>query len=180
MYSNNAINQGFYEGSNQSIKKLQSTIEELELSNKPSELANAQLKVRNKIHKSILALDDEFDIVTIVKQSLQKLGFTICTFTDPIVALEHFKSNFQDYKMVISDISMPAMNGYEFVKKVKTIKPEVKVILMTSFEINDIEFSTVLPDMKIDALLQKPFSLRALRNLMTESILAKYTEEYNS
>ena len=71
MYSNNAINQGFYEGSNQSIKKLQSTKEELELSNKPSELANAQLKVRNKIHKSILALDDEFDIVTIVKQSLQ-------------------------------------------------------------------------------------------------------------
>src|SRR2546423_4736335 len=104
MYSNNPINQGFYEPSSQSIQKLQSTIEELELSNKQSELANAQ---------SILALDDEFDIVTIVKQSLQKLGFTIRTFTDPIVALEHFKSNFQDYRMVISDISMPAMNGYE-------------------------------------------------------------------
>jgi two-component system cell cycle response regulator CpdR len=174
MYSNNPSNQGFYEPSSQSIEKLRSTIEKLELSNKQLELANAQLKVRNTIHKSILVLDDEFDIVTILKQSLQKLGFTICTFTDPIVALEHFKSNFQDYRMVISDIRMPSMNGYEFVKKVKAIKPEVKVILMTSFEINDIEFSSVPPDMKIiDALLQKPFSLRALRNLMTESVLAR-------
>ncbi len=40
---------------------------------------------------------------------------------------------------------MPLMNGYEFIKKVKEIKPEVKVFLMTAFEINDIEFRRVLP-----------------------------------
>jgi hypothetical protein len=44
----------------------------------------------------MLALEDEFDIVKIVEQYLQKLRFIICTFTDPIVTLEHFKSNFQD------------------------------------------------------------------------------------
>jgi two-component SAPR family response regulator len=60
------------------------------------------------------------------------------------------------------------MNGYEFAKKVKGIKPEGKIILMSSFEISDIEFSNVLPDIKIDAFLQKPFSIRKLKDLIME------------
>jgi two-component SAPR family response regulator len=40
------------------------------------------------------------------------------------------------------------MNGYEFVKKVKGIKPQGKIILMSAFEINDMDFSKVLPDIK--------------------------------
>lgn len=83
-------------------------------------------------YKSMLALEDEFDIVKIVEQYLQKL-IIICTFTDPIVTLEHFKSNFQDYRMVVSDIRMPRAR---FAKKVKGIKPEVKIILMTVFALN--------------------------------------------
>ena len=46
-------------------------------------------------NRSILVLDDEPDIATIVKQSLQGLGFRVSAFTDPIVALEYFKSNFE-------------------------------------------------------------------------------------
>ena len=61
------------------------------------------------------------------------------------------------------------MNGYEFVRKVKGIKPEVKIILMSAFEINDIELSKVLPDIKIDAFLQKPFSIRKLKGLIMEN-----------
>jgi two-component SAPR family response regulator len=81
----------------------------------------------------MLALEDQFDIVKIVEQYLQKLRFIICTFTHPIVTLEHFKSNFQDYRMVVSDIRMPRAR---FAKKVKGIKPEVKIILMTVFALN--------------------------------------------
>jgi two-component system response regulator YesN len=54
---------------------------------------------------------------------------------------------------------MPTMNGYEFVKKVKEMKPEVKIFLMTAFEINDLEFSRVLPSIKIDEFIQKPVSV---------------------
>jgi CheY-like chemotaxis protein len=121
-------------------------------------------------NRSILVLDDEPDIAIIVKKSLQDLGFRVSAFTNPIVALEYFKLNFKICcSLVVSDIRMPGLNGYEFAIKVKGIKPEVKVILMSAFEINDIELSKVLPDIKIiDAFLQKPFSIRKLRGVIME------------
>jgi CheY-like chemotaxis protein len=123
----------------------------------------------NNENKSILVLDDEPDIATIVKKFLQDLGFRVSAFTDPVVALEYLKSNFRDCcSLTISDIRMPGMNGYEFVKKVKEIKPECKIILMSAFEINDIELSKVLPGFRIDAFLQKPFSIRKLNGLIME------------
>ncbi len=95
---------------------------------------------------SILILDDDFDIVTVIKLGLQKhRSFDVYAFTDLALALEHFKVNASKYRLVISDIRMPQMNGFEFIKKVKEIKPEVKVFFMTAFEINDIEFRRVLP-----------------------------------
>jgi len=120
----------------------------------------------NNNHKFVLALDDEFDIVTLIKQALQKYGFNIFAFTDPFMALGHFNLNVKDYSIVISDIRMPGMNGYEFVKKIKQIKTEVKVILMTAFEINDIDLSNHLPTIKIDAFIQKPLSIKQLRHIM--------------
>ena len=94
----------------------------------------------NKNHKFILALDDEFDIVGIIKQGLKRYGLKVYGFTDPILALEHFKVNARDYFLVISDLRMPGM----YIKKVKEIKPEVKIFFMTVFEINGLEFRRVL------------------------------------
>ena len=71
----------------------------------------------NNNHKFILALDDEFDIVAIIKQGLKRYGLKVYGFTDPILALEHFKVNARDYFLVISDLRMPGMNGFEFIKK---------------------------------------------------------------
>jgi DNA-binding NtrC family response regulator len=72
-------------------------------------------------NKSILAVDDENTIVDIIKQSLQRQEFKVCTFTDPFKALAHFNSESKEdnHHIVLSDIRMPGMNGYEFVRKVK-------------------------------------------------------------
>ena len=51
------------------------------------------------------------------------------------------------------------MNDYEFLKQVKNINPQVKVIFMTAFDIDDKEFHNVVPSIKVDAFLQKPFSI---------------------
>jgi CheY-like chemotaxis protein len=104
-------------------------------------------------NKSILAVDDESAIVDIIKQSLQGQDFKVCTFTDPFKALAHFNSaSKEDYHhVVLSDIRMPGMNGYEFIRKVKESNPKVKIMLMSAFEINDKEFHNVLPDIKVDA-----------------------------
>jgi two-component SAPR family response regulator len=54
------------------------------------------------------------------------------------------------------------MNGYEFAKRVKEIKPEVKIFFMTAFEINDTEFERILPSIRIDEFIQKPISIKDL------------------
>ena len=117
--------------------------------------------------KSIVVVDDERDIVNQIKRSLEAMdGLKVYTFTDPFAALDHFNSSCKDHHIVISDIRMPGMNGYEFVKQVKKINPLAKIILMSSFEIDDNNLLDVLPDVKIDTFLQKPFSLDILTNIV--------------
>jgi DNA-binding NtrC family response regulator len=121
-------------------------------------------------HKSILILDDEFDIMSVLKQGIDKRGFRVFAFTDPYLALEHFQLNSESYGLVITDLRMPGMNGYEFTKKVKEIKPQVKVFFMTAFSINDIEFRRVLPFVKIDEFIEKPVSVKKLVILINKYI----------
>jgi response regulator RpfG family c-di-GMP phosphodiesterase len=58
------------------------------------------------------------------------------------------------------------MNGYELVKKIQNIQPETKILLMSAFEINPIEFSNVLPSVKIDGFISKPASLKQITNVV--------------
>ncbi|MFY9794572.1 MAG: response regulator [Candidatus Nitrosopolaris sp.] len=120
--------------------------------------------------KAILVLDDEFDIISVIKQGIDKQGFRVFAFTDPYLALEHFQINSELYGLVITDLRMPGMNGYEFIKKVKEIKPQVKVFFMTAFSINDIEFRRILPFVKIDEFIEKPVSLNKLASLINKYI----------
>jgi response regulator RpfG family c-di-GMP phosphodiesterase len=117
-----------------------------------------------------LLLDDEFDIVNVFKQGLERRGFQVFAFTDPLIALEHFYTNSKKYGLVISDLRMPRMNGYEFIKRVKEIKADVKVFFMTAFEIDDIDFRRILPSVKIDEFIKKPISLEDLSGVLKKYI----------
>jgi len=120
--------------------------------------------------KHILVLDDDFDIVSIIKISLQKRRFNVFAFTDPFLALEHFELNSKNYGLVLSDVRMPGMPGFEFVRKVREIEPNVKILLMSAFEISDLEFSRALPsDTKIDGFVQKPVSPKELVRVIEET-----------
>jgi DNA-binding NtrC family response regulator len=113
---------------------------------------------------SIMILDDEIDITVLMKLSLQKYGFNAYDFTDPFLALEHFRVNCKEYRLVISDIRMPGMNGFEFVRNIREIKPDVKILLMTAFDINTTIFSEELLATKVNGFIQKPISLKRLNN----------------
>ena len=130
--------------------------------------------VDNDSNLSILVVDDEHDIINLISRFLQKnRQKRVCAFTDAIEALEHFSnsdpskdgSGGHHHSTVISDIRMPSMNGYEFVNQIKKINLQVKIILMSAFEIEDKEFHNVLPDIKVDGFLQKPFSITQLSDL---------------
>jgi DNA-binding NtrC family response regulator len=118
---------------------------------------------------SILLIDDELDIVNSVKRWLQADGFKVYGFTNPLQALEYFQNNFDRIDLVLSDITMHKMNGYELVKRIKAIRPEIKVIFMTALETDLLELSKILPSINIDGFMLKPGRLENLVNTI-ESI----------
>jgi CheY-like chemotaxis protein len=119
----------------------------------------------------VLVLDDDFDLARLVKQILQKDVFkNVFAFTDPLLALEHFRINHKDYSLIISDIRMPVMNGFQFISEARKINPKVKILLMTAFEINDKEFARVLPKPKIDGLIRKPASSKEILSIVSTVI----------
>jgi two-component system, cell cycle sensor histidine kinase and response regulator CckA len=118
----------------------------------------------NKPLANLLVVDDDRDIAHVLKQVLQKNRFLVSAFTSPEEALQSFKSNSKGYCLMLSDIRMPALSGIQLARKVKEINPDVKVVLMTSFEIRDNEFSKVFPSMHVDGFVQKPIGINDLTN----------------
>jgi DNA-binding NtrC family response regulator len=119
---------------------------------------------------NLLVLDDDSDIAHVLKEGLQKNRFLVSAFTNPEAALKNFQSNSEDYCLVLSDIRMPGMSGIRLARRVKEINPNVKVILMTSFEIRDNEFSKVFPSTQVDGFVQKPVGIKNLTNKILDTI----------
>ena len=80
--------------------------------------------------QKILIVDDEPDITTALKMYLELQGFHVDTFTDPVYALAQFKAAF--YKLLILDIKMPEMNGFELYTEIKKKDETVKVFFLTA------------------------------------------------
>ena len=77
-------------------------------------------------------MDDEKDIASVCHRILEDAGFEVDAFTDPIVALTNFKSNY--YDLAILDIKMPHMDGFELYQKLKELDDKVKVCFLTASE----------------------------------------------
>ena len=105
----------------------------------------------------ILVVDDEEDILSITKKSLERYGHVADTFSSSLQAFEQFKQDPLLYDIVISDIRMPGIKGYELLKKVKQLNPSVKVFLMSAYEMWESPELTSEPEVKVDDFLQKPF-----------------------
>jgi DNA-binding response OmpR family regulator len=80
----------------------------------------------------ILLVDDEPDIMMAFKLTLEKAGFVVDTYPDPIVALSEFRPN--SYDLVILDIKMPKMNGFELHTEIRKLDQQVKVCFVTAGE----------------------------------------------
>jgi DNA-binding NtrC family response regulator len=119
--------------------------------------------------KKVMIVDDEPDIVGSLDNALKNHGYRSVCFMDPLKAIEEFRSNSQEYALVISDIKMPGMDGFEFARNVKEASRDMPMVLMTAYEMNESEFSSLLPPAVSAELLKKPFS-----NTQLLGIVRKY------
>jgi CheY-like chemotaxis protein len=80
--------------------------------------------------RKLLVVDDEKDATLIFYTILQNSGFVVVFFNDPFLALEHFRPGY--YDLLILDIRMPNMNGFELYLQIKRIDNRVKVCFLTA------------------------------------------------
>ena len=111
-----------------------------------------------------MVVDDERDILSIVKRGLEsKNRFQVETFIDAESALESLKENSGDYyDLVLTDIRMPKINGFELYRRIKESNPNMKIVFITAFEINKDEFSKVIPSVDVIDFISKPVSMATL------------------
>ena len=118
-----------------------------------------------------MIVDDEPDTLGVFTTQLTKEGYNVHAFTNPEIAFEHFKYSPKECSLIISDVRMPGMNGFQLTRKVKELNPEVKVILTSAFEIDMPEFRSILPNAPVDCFLDKPISLKKLSELVRKQLL---------
>jgi CheY-like chemotaxis protein len=88
--------------------------------------------------KKLLIVDNELDITFTIKSILEDNGFKVDSFTDSISALDNYQINF--YDLVILDIKMPKMDGFQLYTKIREQDPKVKICFLTASELYYEEF----------------------------------------
>src|SRR5215218_710457 len=80
--------------------------------------------------RKILVVDDDTDITFTLSSILKERGFEVMSFNDPLLALQHFRPRY--YNLVILDIKMPDMNGFELYRQIRSKDKRVKVCFLTA------------------------------------------------
>jgi PAS domain S-box-containing protein len=102
---------------------------------------------------SVLIVEDEIDTLNFVRETIESFGYTVISEDNAIRAMQIFKEKADEIALVISDIFMPVIDGRDLIRNLKAIKPSVKVIAMSAYQIEDF----VRQDIPVNDFLRKPF-----------------------
>jgi two-component system, OmpR family, response regulator ChvI len=111
---------------------------------------------------TIMLIDDDPSISFLFTQYLKSAGMIVDSFTDPEKALMHFmESNYGQYDLVITDIRMSGLNGFQLYQQLKTLDPDVRIIFVTALDVAH-EITTLLPEVKLNQFIIKPVNPNVL------------------
>jgi two-component system, OmpR family, response regulator ChvI len=108
----------------------------------------------------ILLVDNEDDNNIVFKMALEDGGFKVDIYNDSLLALSNFKDDL--YDLVILDINIPKMNGYELYKEIRKIDNKVKVCFLSASEIYDKNLRKVSPPSDVKCFISKPIQINDL------------------
>jgi two-component SAPR family response regulator len=112
--------------------------------------------------KRILIVDDDADVTLTFKAGIEESNndankrIEVYTFNNPVIALSEFKPNF--YDLLLVDINMPHMNGFELSEKILAIDINVRVCFMSSAEINREALREIYP-ISLGCFIRKPVTI---------------------
>jgi CheY-like chemotaxis protein len=135
-----------------------------------------RIKEKDPFLKRILVVDDDPDITLTFKVALErhhyhdssyKTRFEVYPYNDPLLALSQFKPNF--YDLLLTDIYMPRMSGFELCQKILDLDLNLKVCLMSAAEINIQALREIYPPLSLGCFIKKPVAIEYLiKRLLAE------------
>ena len=114
----------------------------------------------------VMLVDDEIDILGLFTEILTLNGISVRPFMNSEEALEDFRQNHGNYRLIMSDMRMSPMSGVEFIAKARKIDSNVNVILMSAFEIG----ASQLKELNIDEFFNKPIRMNDLVRMVKKYI----------
>lgn len=116
--------------------------------------------------ENILLVDDDKKVAFMVQHMLEKLGYQVACHMDSPGALEAFKQSPDAFDLVVTDLTMPDLTGYQLSEKITDIRPDIPIILCTGFgeHINKKQYSL----QGIKGFLNKPVSVKDMSNLIRD------------
>jgi DNA-binding NtrC family response regulator len=111
---------------------------------------------------SIMIVEDEWDIAHLFSLSLARSGFDTITFTEPLLALGHFKQYSKRYCLILLDMFMKDLNGMDLSKEIRIHNSQVKIVMITGYCKGDLSNSIYFKEAEISEVLQKPVDLDKL------------------
>ena len=123
----------------------------------------------------VSVVDDDIGTTIFFHEALRQNidGISVFSFNDPIMAFEHFTEKNENYVLVISDLRMPSLNGLELLKKVKTLNPKVRTILMSAYNFEEDQlYQKYMKEAVIDSTIEKPVTMNRLYQRVRDELNA--------
>lgn len=119
----------------------------------------------------VMVVDDEPDMVKVLKIGLQRKGFDVDGYTDPVQALEHFKPH--QYEVVLLDIRMPKLDGMELYRQMRAVDGDVIICFVSAYEQYKRQFEITYPQEQSGCFIQKPFRIDNLVSIIHSRVERK-------
>jgi DNA-binding response OmpR family regulator len=133
-------------------------------------------KDQSKKHpERILIVDDEIDILAVIRRGLELEGFEVDTNNNPLDVLKNYVPG--KYDLLLLDIRMPQLNGFELYRKIRETDTKVKVCFITAFEIYFDEFRRVFPRIHVSCFIHKPITISQLAGAIREELTRSIENE---
>jgi PAS domain S-box-containing protein len=128
------------------------------------EINNIKKDRINHIKDTVLVIDDEKTVLSVAEAMLKKLEFNVLTENDSRKTIDLFHKYKEKISFVLLDMTMPYMDGSEVFKQLKSIKPDVKVILTSGY--NEQSAINHFTEKELAGFIQKPYSVEELKQII--------------
>jgi DNA-binding response OmpR family regulator len=133
-----------------------------------SSLSSSSSTPPNECKGRILIVDDEPEIVQLFALALEDDGFIVDTYNDPLIALSKFKIDL--YDLLLVDIRLPNMDGFELYGKIRNMDKRIKVCFISAYQVNYLALRDQYPGLEIDCVIPKPVKIEDLVKIVNEEL----------